>query len=171
MLTDCTTGPGGVHRTECILADNTRFVNTFLKFFDQKISYLIMETNSSIPKRRTFKATWTGLSSPYSQQQKSSIPRNGAFMATRNGLEPSTSSVTGWRANRLHHRARWCSPNKRYYNRNTKNVNIFFGKFGIQCGHGKTLIFVDRHNGTSCSSNHTIGEKGCPEYIKKKQLS
>ena len=27
-------------------------------------------------------------------------------MATRNGLEPSTSSVTGWRANRLHHRAR-----------------------------------------------------------------
>ena len=28
-------------------------------------------------------------------------------MATRNGLEPSTSSVTGWRANRLHHRAMW----------------------------------------------------------------
>ena len=28
------------------------------------------------------------------------------YMATRNGLEPSTSSVTGWRANRLHHRAR-----------------------------------------------------------------
>ena len=27
------------------------------------------------------------------------------FLATRNGLEPSTSSVTGWRANRLHHRA------------------------------------------------------------------
>ena len=27
------------------------------------------------------------------------------FMATPNGLEPSTSSVTGWRANRLHHRA------------------------------------------------------------------
>ena len=26
-------------------------------------------------------------------------------LATRNGLEPSTSSVTGWRANRLHHRA------------------------------------------------------------------
>ena len=37
-------------------------------------------------------------------------PRNSrlrcVFMATRNGLEPSTSSVTGWRANRLHHRAR-----------------------------------------------------------------
>ena len=30
-------------------------------------------------------------------------------MATRNGLEPSTSSVTGWRANRLHHRAIFCS--------------------------------------------------------------
>ena len=29
------------------------------------------------------------------------------FMATPNGLEPSTSSVTGWRANRLHHRARF----------------------------------------------------------------
>ena len=29
-----------------------------------------------------------------------------AILATRNGLEPSTSSVTGWRANRLHHRAR-----------------------------------------------------------------
>ena len=28
-------------------------------------------------------------------------------LATRNGLEPSTSSVTGWRANRLHHRARF----------------------------------------------------------------
>ena len=28
------------------------------------------------------------------------------FLATPNGLEPSTSSVTGWRANRLHHRAR-----------------------------------------------------------------
>ena len=29
------------------------------------------------------------------------------FLATRNGLEPSTSSVTGWRANRLHHRAKY----------------------------------------------------------------
>ena len=28
-------------------------------------------------------------------------------LATRNGLEPSTSSVTGWRANRLHHEAMW----------------------------------------------------------------
>ena len=27
------------------------------------------------------------------------------YLATRNGLEPSTSSVTGWRANRLHHEA------------------------------------------------------------------
>ena len=29
------------------------------------------------------------------------------ILATRNGLEPSTSSVTGWRANRLHHRAKY----------------------------------------------------------------
>ena len=35
------------------------------------------------------------------------------FMATRNGLEPSTSSVTGWRANRLHHRAKLCGGNNR----------------------------------------------------------
>ncbi len=34
-------------------------------------------------------------------------------MATRNGLEPSTSSVTGWRANRLHHRARYGGGNNR----------------------------------------------------------
>ena len=51
-----------------------------------------------------------------------------SFLATRNGLEPSTSSVTGWRANRLHHRARWCSPNKNYYSRNAKNVNNFFSE-------------------------------------------
>ena len=35
------------------------------------------------------------------------------FMATRNGLEPSTSSVTGWRANRLHHRAKLYGGNNR----------------------------------------------------------
>ena len=33
-------------------------------------------------------------------------------MATPNGLEPSTSSVTGWRANRLHHRARFGGNNR-----------------------------------------------------------
>ena len=49
-------------------------------------------------------------------------------MATSNGLEPSTSSVTGWRANRLHHEAMWHLPNKKYYTRNAKNVNNFFAK-------------------------------------------
>ena len=34
------------------------------------------------------------------------------FMATPNGLEPSTSSVTGWRANRLHHRAKYGGNNR-----------------------------------------------------------
>ena len=39
--------------------------------------------------------------------KKYTIQKDGVFyMATPNGLEPSTSSVTGWRANRLHHRAR-----------------------------------------------------------------
>ena len=33
-------------------------------------------------------------------------------MATPNGLEPSTSSVTGWRANRLHHRAKYGGNNR-----------------------------------------------------------
>ena len=31
------------------------------------------------------------------------------YLATSNGLEPSTSSVTGWRANRLHHEAMFFS--------------------------------------------------------------
>ena len=34
------------------------------------------------------------------------------YMATPNGLEPSTSSVTGWRANRLHHRAKYGGNNR-----------------------------------------------------------
>ena len=41
--------------------------------------------------------------------QRHIVERRSAphFLATRNGLEPSTSSVTGWRANRLHHRAKY----------------------------------------------------------------
>ena len=38
--------------------------------------------------------------------------RSPHFLATRNGLEPSTSSVTGWRANRLHHRAKYGGNNR-----------------------------------------------------------
>ena len=34
-------------------------------------------------------------------------------LATSNGLEPSTSSVTGWRANRLHHWAKFSGGNIR----------------------------------------------------------
>ena len=47
-------------------------------------------------------------SSPYYRncQIKNTIHLDGVFyLATSNGLEPSTSSVTGWRANRLHHEA------------------------------------------------------------------
>ena len=38
--------------------------------------------------------------------------RKTCDMATPNGLEPSTSSVTGWRANRLHHRAKFGGNNR-----------------------------------------------------------
>ena len=48
-------------------------------------------------------------SSPFLQylQKEKALPfgKSFFFLATPNGLEPSTSSVTGWRANRLHHRA------------------------------------------------------------------
>ena len=46
------------------------------------------------------------LSSPYRNNKKEVVPQDDFFLATSNGLEPSTSSVTGWRANRLHHEAR-----------------------------------------------------------------
>ena len=56
----------------------------------------------------------TGIFSPllYRLSYRGMLSRASALlsvnkMATRNGLEPSTSSVTGWRANRLHHRAIW----------------------------------------------------------------
>ena len=42
-----------------------------------------------------------------------SSQRKMRYMATPNGLEPSTSSVTGWRANRLHHRAMFYGGNNR----------------------------------------------------------
>ena len=55
----------------------------------------------------------TGIFSPllYRLSYRGMLSRASALlsvnkMATRNGLEPSTSSVTGWCANRLHHRAK-----------------------------------------------------------------
>ena len=55
------------------------------------------------------------------------------FMATPNGLEPSTSSVTGWRANRLHHRAK-CSGFSRklgYHTRKTPDCQEVLQNFLI----------------------------------------
>ena len=57
-------------------------------------------------------------------KKKNALPfgKSVFFLATPNGLEPSTSSVTGWRANRLHHRARtrWIITDKVVF------VNILF---------------------------------------------
>ena len=44
--------------------------------------------------------------------EQSSRSAQMLYLATRNGLEPSTSSVTGWRANRLHHRAKYGGNNR-----------------------------------------------------------
>ena len=44
--------------------------------------------------------------------EQGDCPARMRFLATRNGLEPSTSSVTGWRANRLHHRAKYGGNNR-----------------------------------------------------------
>ena len=59
-------------------------------------------------------------SSPFSAEMQKNKPSEWmtCFMATPNGLEPSTSSVTGWRANRLHHRAKEYSLNSWHYNKN-----------------------------------------------------
>ena len=53
-----------------------------------------------------------------------------SFLATSNGLEPSTSSVTGWRANRLHHeaRTRWIITDEIRFvkTQNEKNQRFFY---------------------------------------------
>ena len=59
---------------------------------------------------------------------------SGLNLATPNGLEPSTSSVTGWRANRLHHRAIILPLNfsdEMYYTRHSPLCQHFFSKFPI----------------------------------------
>ena len=64
------------------------------------------------------------------------------YLATPNGLEPSTSSVTGWRANRLHHRA--VPQNKMDYSRRRRfckeeisNFRNYFLPYHGSAGTGK----------------------------------
>ena len=60
-------------------------------------------------------------------------------LATPNGLEPSTSSVTGWRANRLHHRAishRCISATSCIIHWRSPFVNTFFHNFQKYRGEG-----------------------------------
>ena len=54
----------------------------------------------------------TALPTELQRHIEQSISSAQCFLATRNGLEPSTSSVTGWRANRLHHRAKFGGNNR-----------------------------------------------------------
>ena len=56
-------------------------------------------TSASTPVNRVGAGTVSCKANPF--QQYLSV----TYLATSNGLEPSTSSVTGWRANRLHHEA------------------------------------------------------------------
>ena len=66
-------------------------------------------------RRQSTGLSHESFSSPFEIFKKRSPSQKGwtSFLATPNGLEPSTSSVTGWRANRLHHRAKLNGGNNR----------------------------------------------------------
>ena len=74
------------------------------------------------------------------------------MLATRNGLEPSTSSVTGWRANRLHHRA--------------KNEVDYIIEFGICKGVSENFFVSDKKSQTHLR----LGNVGDPERTRTVDL-
>ena len=75
-------------------------------FWRPRTDSFLLKCRSVKPSRATLIRVAFDFSSPFSLIAKKKPPGwVVSFMATPNGLEPSTSSVTGWRANRLHHRA------------------------------------------------------------------
>ena len=98
-------------KKELILTDSSvirRPERTRYKF----ASRICIERPGPYPAGNLPPAGFILFSSP-SGNKKTAHP-NGwtVFLATPNGLEPSTSSVTGWRANRLHHRAKFGGNNR-----------------------------------------------------------
>ena len=77
------------------------------------------------------------------------------YLATPNGLEPSTSSVTGWRANRLHHRARFGGNNR------ARTCDLLLVRQMLsQLSYAPVLAF-----GALTSATWFIIHKGCP-FVK-----
>ena len=75
-------------------------------FWQPRTDSFLLRCRSVKPSRATLIRVAFYFSSPFSLIAKKKPPGwVVSFLATPNGLEPSTSSVTGWRANRLHHRA------------------------------------------------------------------
>ena len=90
---------------------------------------IIKKAKEIATKSSALCAVWSFSEPPknFFAKEKTKTPSQvGWRLATRNGLEPSTSSVTGWRANRLHHRARWRSANKGIIPDTSRFVNTFF---------------------------------------------